>query len=186
MDAQTFSPSLRVVWFCHHYLLHKNINEEVSNKSCSQKLWLFSKPTSELHIVSQKLLLPIEATITIAWLGWWYFWKDSFTLDLVNCNDFLNNTLFNLALWFKLYFSFRESYDLILIWSIDINQNVQLIPYLTIIQRVVRFQYIWEILFIQGCKLVRGEKGDKLNSTPPPPLIYTHMGGNRRVPHDTI
>ncbi len=24
-------------------------------------------------------------------------------------------TLFNLALWFKLYFSFRESYDLILI-----------------------------------------------------------------------
>ncbi len=61
---------------------------------------------------------------------------------------FLNNTLFNLALWFKLYFSFRESYDLILIWSIDINQNVQLIPYLTIVQRVVRFQYIWEILFI--------------------------------------
>ncbi len=31
------------------------------------------------------------------------------------CNDFINNTLFNLALWFKLYFSFRESYDLILI-----------------------------------------------------------------------
>ncbi len=28
---------------------------------------------------------------------------------------FINNTLFNLALWFKLYFSFRESYDLILI-----------------------------------------------------------------------
>ncbi len=56
--------------------------------------------------------------------------------------------LFNLALWFKLYFSFRESYDLILIWSIVINQNVQLIPYLTIVQRLVRFQYIWEILFI--------------------------------------
>ncbi len=34
------------------------------------------------------------------------------------CNDFIPftfNTLFNLALWFKLYFSFRESYDLILI-----------------------------------------------------------------------
>ncbi len=28
---------------------------------------------------------------------------------------FINDTLFNLALWFKLYFSFRESYDLILI-----------------------------------------------------------------------
>ncbi len=44
----------------------------------------------------------------------------------------------------------------------------------------------------QGCKLVRGEKGDKLNSTPPPLYIYIyiyiyiHMGGNRRVPHDTI
>ncbi len=62
--------------------------------------------------------------------------------------EFIPFTLFNLALWFKLYFSFRESYDLILIWSIDINQNVQLIPYLTIVQRVVRFQYIWEILFI--------------------------------------
>ncbi len=61
---------------------------------------------------------------------------------------FINNTLFNLAPWFKLYFSFRESYDLILIWSIDINQIVQLIPYRTIVQRVVRFQYIWEILFI--------------------------------------
>ncbi len=35
-----------------------------------------------------------------------------------------------------------------LIWSIDINQNIQLIPYLTIVQRVVKFQYIWEILFI--------------------------------------
>ncbi len=62
--------------------------------------------------------------------------------------DFTPFTLFNLALLFKLYFSFRESYDLILIWSIGINQNVQLIPYLTIVQRVVRFQYIWEILFI--------------------------------------
>ncbi len=40
--------------------------------------------------------------------------------------DFTPFTLFNLALWFKLYFSFRESYDLILIWSIDSNQNVQL------------------------------------------------------------
>ncbi len=38
--------------------------------------------------------------------------------------------------------------DLVSIWSIDINQNFQLIPYLTIVQRVVRFQYIWEILFI--------------------------------------
>ncbi len=38
-------------------------------------------------------------------------------------------TLFNLALLFKLYFSFRESYDLILIGSIGINQNVQLIPF---------------------------------------------------------
>ncbi len=30
----------------------------------------------------------------------------------------------------------------------DINQNVQLKPYLTIVQQVVKFQYIWEILFI--------------------------------------
>ncbi len=29
--------------------------------------------------------------------------------------DFTPFTLFNLACWFKLYFSFRESYDLILI-----------------------------------------------------------------------
>ncbi len=40
------------------------------------------------------------------------------------------------------------------------------------------------LMLIQGCKLVRSKKGDKLNS--PPPFIYIHRGGNRRVPHDTI
>ncbi len=33
----------------------------------------------------------------------------------ISVKDFALFTLFNLALWFKLYFSFRESYDLILI-----------------------------------------------------------------------
>ncbi len=32
------------------------------------------------------------------------------------------------------------------------------------------------VIYYQGCKLVRGEKGDKLNSTPPPPLpIYIYI-----------
>ncbi len=53
-------------------------------------------------------------------------------------------TLFNLALLFKLYFSFREAYDFLLIWSMGINQIIQLIPYLTLSSsEFVRFQYIW-------------------------------------------
>ncbi len=40
-----------------------------------------------------------------------YLWVRS----MRSVKDFTPFTLFNLALWFKLYFSFRESYDLILI-----------------------------------------------------------------------
>ncbi len=36
-------------------------------------------------------------------------------------------------------------------------------------------KYYSKFTIEQGCKLVRGEKGDKLNSTPPPPPhIHTH------------
>ncbi len=52
-----------------------------------------------------------------------------------HCKEFNLFTLFNLALLFKLYFSFRESY-LVLIKTSNLY-------HLTIVQRVVRFQYIW-------------------------------------------